>query len=87
MEKSKILRLSDLVKPVASATAFFTTLVILSVAYAGWSTPVPTVATGQALTKALWDNLANELADHDSKIAGQEAKTANISSVGGNVGV
>ena len=62
----------------ASAAIFTGTVLALSYAYAGWSTPVPNnMAAGQALTKDLWNNMANEIADHDSKISNFSFSSGN----------
>lgn len=83
METSQKMRISDLKKPVASAVAFFSTLALLSLAYAGWATPVPNnVTTGQTLTKDMWNNMANEIADHDSKISTLTANSGKVLQVG-----
>lgn len=83
METSQKLRISDLKKPVVSAVAFFATFTLLSLAYAGWATPVPNnVTAGQTLTKDMWNNMANEIADHDTKIASLATSGGKVLQVG-----
>lgn len=83
MKTSKLSKFAYLKKPIFSGAAFFATFALLSLAYAGWATPVPNnVITGQTLTKDMWNNMANELADHDSKISTLTANSGKVLQVG-----
>ncbi|MFZ3232474.1 MAG: hypothetical protein WA194_02930 [Patescibacteria group bacterium] len=83
MKTSKLSKFAYLKKPIFSGAAFFATFALLSLAYAGWATPVPNnVITGQTLTKDMWNNMANELADHDSKISTLTANSGKLLQVG-----
>lgn len=82
MKNRKLSNFAYLKKPIFSGAAFFATFTLLSLAYAGWATPVPNVVTGQALTKDLWNNMSNELADHDSKISTLTANSGKVLQVG-----
>jgi hypothetical protein len=70
-------------KPILWATAFFGTLLVLSVGYATLSSGLTTAdlsSTGGTLRSASWNRLVNSVLELDGR-------TAAISSTGGNVGV